>query len=154
MADEMGSTEVLKLIEHELLGAQADGLDPQHELLVAVRSAIADRDDDDHDGQAAAALAALLAYGSVSDRHDLDLTLRKLARLVDGLEEIEDVHYVDTRRLGNGEFSLRELLPSEVEHRLTHEERAELAEFIAAAFAQRNPGPDSGPSSQEGGPRP
>lgn len=160
MADEMESTEVLELIERELLSAQKDELDPQHELLVAVRSAIADHADDDHDGQAAAALAALLAYGSVSDRRDLDHTLNKLAGLVDGLEGIEDVRYVDTRRLGDEDASLRERLPQEVEHRLTYEERAELEEFITVVFARRRPGPDnepgpdSGPAPQRGGPTP
>ena len=153
MADEIESIEVLELIEHELAQARESGLDPQHELFVAVRSAMTD-DAEDFDGKAAAALATLLAYGSISSQEDLDRTLGDLAQRVEGLQGIRDVHYLGTGTLEYREISLREHLPREVEHQLTYEEREELEGFIATAFRQRTRGPDDEPGPQHGGPSP
>lgn len=74
MAEDLDGTEVLELISQELGRAQPNELDTQHELLESVRNAIADHPEDVH-AQAAAALSALVAYGSGADQSDLGTML-------------------------------------------------------------------------------
>ena len=153
MADEIESAEVLELIEHELAQARRNGLDPQHELFVAVRGAMAGNPDDP-DGDAAAALGTLLAYGAVSRREGLDRTLSTLAALVNGLQGVNDVHYLGTSTFEHREISLREHLSDAAEPNLTLEERRELERFVATVFERKAQGPDDEPDPQGGGPRP
>ncbi len=145
MAEDLEGTEVLELILQELRHAQLNELDTQHELLESVRGAIADHPEDAN-AQSAAALSTLVAYGSGVDKVELGSILADLTRLVDGLESVTDVYYVDAGLQGYREFSLREHLPHRTDARLTPDELDEVEAFIRVSFGDEGPAPNSTPS--------
>ncbi len=145
MADDLEGTEVLELILQELRHAQLNQLDAQHALLESVRSAIADHPENVN-AQSAAALSTLVAYGSGVDKVELSSILSDLTRLVDGLESITDVYYVDAGLHGDREFSLREHLPYPTDAKLAPDELDEVKAFIRISFDNEGPAPNSTPS--------
>lgn len=149
MAEDLEGTEVLELILKELTLAQFNGLDTQHELLKSVRNAIADHPEDVH-AQGAAALSTLVAYGSGADQGDFGTILADLTRLVDGLEDVTDIYYVDADLGGGREFSLREHLPSRTDGKLTPDELGEVEAFIRSSFGDEGPASDSTPPRTPG----
>ncbi|HIE5096414.1 hypothetical protein WG628_09810 [Stenotrophomonas maltophilia] len=151
MDDELDAQAVLELIVEHLDAFNAAGPEQPEgraQLSEAVRAAIADHPDD-VPGQAAAALGVVAAYGTLIDQEEFDETLSQLRR-VEGLQSIQDVHYLIPGPREEIERSLRGQLPKKQDIRLDENERMAISRFIGSALDWDFEPPEN----QGGGPRP